>query len=48
MEDLERNTGHQDKPYFMSKNLMHLLNAKNVVHTEDVDGESVPLETVQS
>ena len=28
VEDLERNNG-QDKPYFMSKKLMSLLNVKN-------------------
>ena len=35
VEDLERNNG-QDKPYFMSKNLMSLLNVKN--KTEQSDG----------
>lgn len=53
VEDFERNNGH-DKPYFMSKNLMKLLNAKNVkssVHpdgTDGTDGEEVPMETLQS
>lgn len=46
MEDLERNNG-QDKPYFMSKNLMKLLNAKNK-RTDATDGEEVAMETLQS
>lgn len=49
VEDLERNNG-RDKPYFMSKKLMKLLNAKNVktdVHP-DGDVEMEPVETVQS
>ena len=38
VEDLERNNGH-DEPYFMSKNLMKLLNVKNVKqHIGDTDG----------
>jgi hypothetical protein len=48
VEDLERNTGQDDKPYFMSNNLMKLLNAKNVQPKDHVDGEEVPLETIQS
>ena len=35
VEDLERNNGH-NKPYFMSKNLMKLLNVKQ--HTDGTDG----------
>ena len=33
VEDLERNNG-QDKPYFMSKTLMKLLNVKNKEQTD--------------
>ncbi|KAG1948409.1 choline transporter-like protein [Pimephales promelas] len=29
LEDLERNDGSAEKPYFMSKNLMKILNKKN-------------------
>jgi len=29
VEDLERNDGSAEKPYFMSKNLMKILNKKN-------------------
>lgn len=29
MEDLERNDGSMQKPYYMSKNLMKILNKKN-------------------
>lgn len=51
VEDLERNTGHDDKPYFMSKNLMKLLDAKNVKaldYPDGVAGEEVRMETIQS
>lgn len=48
VEDLERNTGYDDKPYFMSKNLMKILNAKNRKSKNDTDGEEVPMETIQS
>lgn len=49
VEDLERNTGYDDKPYFMSKNLMKLLNAKNVKALDHPDGgEEVPMETIQT
>ena len=44
MEDVERNNGH-DKPYFMSKELMKLLHAKNV-NTDQTDGEAMQLESV--
>ncbi|XP_063885368.1 choline transporter-like 2 isoform X3 [Scylla paramamosain] len=35
LEDCERNDGSAEKPYFMSKDLMHILNKKN----KDVDKE---------
>ena len=47
VEDLERNNGH-DKPYFMSKGLMKLLDAKNVKARDHADGEDISMETVQS
>lgn len=31
VEDLERNDGSPEKPYFMSKNLMKILNKSNKV-----------------
>ena len=40
VEDLERNNG-QDKPYFMSKKLMKLLNVKN--KTESSSGQEVEM-----
>lgn len=43
VEDLERNNGH-DRPYFMSKNLMKLLHAKNAKGSDHPDGESDQLE----
>lgn len=46
VEDLERNNGH-DKPYFMSKNLMKLLNAKNF-KSDHTDGDEISMETVQT
>lgn len=46
MEDLERNNGH-DKPYFMSKKLMKLLNAKNVKEGTDGDG-AVQMESLET
>ena len=45
VEDLERNNGH-DKPYFMSKKLMKLLNAKNV-KTDGTDG-AVQMESLET
>ena len=49
MEDLERNNGH-DKPYFMSKKLMKLLNAKNVKRSDATDGgdDNIPMESVEN
>ena len=47
VEDLERNNGH-DKPYFMSKGLMKLLDAKNVKARDHTDGEEISMEIVQS
>lgn len=49
MEDLERNNGH-DKPYFMSKKLMKLLNAKNVRQgTDGTDGDgAVQMESLET
>ena len=47
VEDLERNNGH-DKPYFMSKKLMKLLNVKNIKR-DHVDGdEPIQMESVES
>ena len=48
VEDLERNNGH-DKPYFMSKKLMKLFNAKNA-KTDGTDGvvQMESLETVNT
>lgn len=45
MEDLERNDG-KDKPYFMSKKLMKLLNAKNKKNKgrDATDGEEEVIE----
>ena len=51
MEDLERNTGQGDRPYFMSKSLMKILHAKNVNSKDGTDGENdeeVSMETIQS
>ena len=49
VEDLERNNGTQEKPYFMSKKLMKLLNVKNA-KTEGTDGalQMESLETVNA
>ena len=49
VEDLERNNGH-DKPYFMSKKLMKLLNAKNVrERTDGTDGDgAVQMESLET
>ena len=51
MEDFERNNGH-DKPYFMSKSLMKLLDAKNFKEgtdgTDGTDGEEVQMESVET
>ncbi len=49
MEDLERNNG-KDKPYFMSKNLMKLLHARNQKYegTDAPDGDNIELDqTIQ-
>ena len=45
VEDLERNNG-KDRPYFMSKKLMKLLNVKNKV--DQPDGGGMRLESVGS
>jgi len=34
VEDLERNDGSVEKPYFMSKDLMSLLGKKNAIDKE--------------
>ncbi len=48
VEDLERNNGH-DKPYFMSKQLMKLLDAKNFREgTDGEDGEEIQMESVET
>ena len=47
MEDLERNNG-RDKPYFMSKQLMKLLNVRNVRSKDHHDGDTIDMEEVQS
>ena len=53
MEDYERNDGSKEKPYFMSKNLMKLLGAKNKFDRIDgggdaTDGGDLQLEPVPS
>ena len=48
MEDLECNNG-LDKPYFMSKKLMKLLNAKNKTeHTDGTGGEPLHMESLET
>ena len=50
VEDLERNNGH-DKPYFMSKQLMKLLNAKNYregTDGDDTDEGDIRMESVET
>ena len=51
VEDMERNNG-RDKPYFMSKQLMKLLNSKNVKKGGDAtDGEardSIEMENLET
>ena len=44
VEDLERNNG-KDKPYFMSKTLMKLLNVKN---KEQTDNAPIRMESVDT
>ena len=44
MEDLERNNG-RDRPYFMSKRLMNLLNVKNKV--DQPDSGDIHMESVE-
>ena len=46
VEDLERNNG-QDKPYFMNKNLMHLLNVKNKEQTDSTTMRMESVDTIQ-
>lgn len=47
VEDLERNDG-KDKPYFMSKQLMHLFQVKNKEEGKKKPVQMESLETVQS
>ena len=50
MEDLERNDGDR-KPYFMSKELMKLLNAHNVTagkDNTDSQADIIEMENVES
>ena len=47
VEDLERNNG-QDKPYFMSKNLMSLLNVKNKEQTDSTAMRMESVDTIQA
>ena len=47
VEDLERNNG-QDKPYFMNKNLMRLLNVKNKEQTDSTEMRMESVDTIQA
>ena len=47
MEDLECKNG-QDKPYFMDKKLMSLLNMKNKEQTDSTTMRMEPVDTIQA
>ena len=47
VEDLERNKGTDEQPYFMSKKLMKLLNVKNKLSTDQPDSAALQMESLE-